>query len=179
MYLVPDLDLMKIVRHTIHQDTSGYTGYIDEMLYPDACYALLRLVALRAPPCAGEGVFFALIFALAALGAALEEPASWRNLPWQRVRAPPSPSPRPRPRPRPRPLRGGARARCQGKFLHIRFLQGGTHGTQGEEDALPPRKGGARSATSRSRASHASGYSISSMYPVYHDVSLHIYPDVS
>ena len=60
MYLVPDLDLLKI-RHTIRQNTSRYTGYIDEMLYPDACDALLRLVALFGrPPCAGEGVFFAL-----------------------------------------------------------------------------------------------------------------------
>ena len=30
----------------------------------------------------------------------------------------------------------------------------------------PPAQGGARSATSRSRASHTSGYSISSMYPL-------------
>ena len=102
VYLVPDLDLMKIC-HMIHQDTSQYTGYIDEMLYPDACDALLRFVT-----CGASG-------APLARGEASSSPwvpwvphwrnLPWRHLPWQRARAPPRPRPRPRSRPRrpPRP----------------------------------------------------------------------------
>ena len=74
--------------------TSRYTGYIDEMLYPDACDALLRLVVLRAPPLPGGEASSSLGCLGSLRGVALEEPAleelaSCASLPS------PSPSPSP------------------------------------------------------------------------------------